>query len=161
MRDVPAENYLFSSYFIYVTAVISLLVFDFKNSHLTAFSIIMMPTELFTTGYLQYLNFNFYFTLEWDFIQLLDASIDNFAIHALPFLIGLYAIKTREGGLINWNLFRDVIMIYFLWCYFLDFRFTAPEFSRDFQWYMFGFLIWSTIFAYFYIRKINKIELFT
>lgn len=156
MWNIPIENYGFSSYFIYITSVISMLVFSFNNKHLTAFSIIMMPTELFTTFYLQSFNFNFLLSNEWSFFTFLDASISNLVIHFIPFFIGAYAVQSRDGGLLDWNLYRVIIIIYFMWCYFIDYRFTDPLLSSQFQWYFFGFLIWSTVYAYVYIWKINK-----
>jgi hypothetical protein len=113
-----------------------------------------MPTEIITLVAFQIADTIFSFTVLGYYI--LEHMIRNFTLHGVPFALSYYIMRTQKGELFDWNIYKNVSIVFILWCYFLDYRYTDPIYAYPYKWYMFGCLIWNTVFVYFLIKSRKK-----
>jgi len=134
-----------------------MMVFDFNNRHLTALLVIMIPNQLISIIGQQIGIIVLALTNSYYQTHLLRLTYHNFIIHGVPLLLGCYNLIIKKNEGVSWNLFRKVIIIYALWCYVLDFRYTNPETVFLFNLYLFIVISLSLGFTYF-LNKKPKIE---
>jgi len=144
------EYYTIISHFLFVCAAINLGFFDFKNKYLSAITVYALPTEIFTLigqqiGMIIEISTGIITPLVFAIV-----SINNWIIHGVPFIMGIYIARNTERELTDWKLFELYLIIYILWCYILDFRYTDTLLIFQFQIYLLSAVIWSTIFFYYY-----------
>jgi len=150
----PLIHITFISHFIYICSLINMMIFNFKNKHLTTLMISTMPTNVITLVAFQIADI--YYSLTVLGYYILEHMIRNFILHGIPPILAYYIIRIQKGKIFNWEIYKNVIIVFILWCYFMDYRYTDVIYAYPYMWFMFGDLIWNTTFVYFFLKSREK-----
>jgi len=150
----PPLHYPFISHFVYVCTLINMMVFDFKNKYLNIIMISSIPNVLITMVAFQIADAYFSIVV-WGY-SYLDHTIRNINIHGVPFVLAIYVIRTQKEFSFTWNEYKTILIIYILWCYFLDYRYTDVVYGFPYKWYLFGNIVWDTVFVHYFLKSRKK-----
>ncbi len=131
-----------------------MMIFDFKNKHINCLIISSMPFNIIILVGFQIADI--YYSLTVLGYYILEHAIRNFILHGVPFILGYYIIHIKKGEIFNWEIYKNILIVFILWCYFLDYRYTDPVYSFIYMWFLFGSLIWDTTFVYFFLKSREK-----
>lgn len=150
----PIRNLTFISHFVFLCSIVDMMVFDFKNKYLNIFLVINIPSNLFIIFAFQIADTIYSFSVfGYGFI---DHLIRNIVLHGMPLFAGFYIIRTQKDFIFTWSEYKTLLIVYILWCYFFDYRYTDIVYAFIYGWYMVGNVIWKTLFTYYFLRSRNR-----